>query len=76
MSTVRLNPDSRAVFDRSVLTPRCQPDAELCWWSLIGGRVWHEERHRYLPAGIYRRIVSTLRSRLPGLPPPTTDKRR
>jgi DMSO/TMAO reductase YedYZ molybdopterin-dependent catalytic subunit len=38
-------------------------------------RVWHEERHRYLPAGIYRRIVSILRSRLPGLPPPTTKRR-
>jgi DMSO/TMAO reductase YedYZ molybdopterin-dependent catalytic subunit len=38
-------------------------------------RVWHEERHRYIPASVYRRIVSTLRSRLPGLPPPSTDER-
>lgn len=38
-------------------------------------RVWHEERHRYIPAGVYRRTISALRSRLPALPPPVADDR-
>lgn len=38
-------------------------------------RVWHEERHRYIPAGVYRRTVSVLRSRLPALPPPRATDR-
>jgi DMSO/TMAO reductase YedYZ molybdopterin-dependent catalytic subunit len=38
-------------------------------------RVWREERHRYIPAGIYRRIVSVLRSLLPALPPPSANPR-
>jgi DMSO/TMAO reductase YedYZ molybdopterin-dependent catalytic subunit len=38
-------------------------------------RVWREERHRYIPAGVYRRAVSVLRSRLPAFPPPATDDR-
>jgi DMSO/TMAO reductase YedYZ molybdopterin-dependent catalytic subunit len=38
-------------------------------------RVWREERHRYIPAAIYRRIVSVLRSLLPALPPRSVDRR-
>lgn len=36
-------------------------------------RVWHEERHRYIPPWIYRRLVSVLRSRLPDFPPPSKE---
>jgi hypothetical protein len=38
-------------------------------------RVWREERHRYIPAGIYRRMVSVLRSLLPALPPRSANRR-
>lgn len=38
-------------------------------------RVWHEERHRFIPARVYRRAVRALRSRLPALPPPADADR-
>ncbi|MGH3475245.1 MAG: molybdopterin-dependent oxidoreductase [Nocardioidaceae bacterium] len=38
-------------------------------------RVWRQERHRYIPAGIYQRMVSVLRSLLPALPPRSTNRR-
>jgi DMSO/TMAO reductase YedYZ molybdopterin-dependent catalytic subunit len=38
-------------------------------------RVWREERHRYIPAVIYRRMVSVLRSLLPALPPRSAHRR-
>jgi len=38
-------------------------------------RVWREERHRYIPAGIYRRMVSVFRSALPALPPRSANRR-
>jgi hypothetical protein len=38
-------------------------------------RVWREERHRYIPAGIYRRMVSVLRPLLPALPPRSANRR-
>ena len=38
-------------------------------------RVWREERHRFIPARIYRKMVSVLRSLLPVLPPPRAKRR-
>jgi DMSO/TMAO reductase YedYZ molybdopterin-dependent catalytic subunit len=38
-------------------------------------RAWREERHRYIPAGIYRRMVSLLRFLLPDLPPRSANRR-
>jgi DMSO/TMAO reductase YedYZ molybdopterin-dependent catalytic subunit len=38
-------------------------------------RVWREERHRYIPARIYRHMVSVLRSLLPALPPRSANRR-